>query len=586
MPGTSDKVKNILKAAGSVKMDMGANVKDGENIEASGTIVTDNGLLDFEGVASSIRNGLPKINVTLKGEDVGLGQFLDTGKLGNISFNLEANLEGIDRNAEGKVVFTSDAFEVMGKHFSNAEVIVEKSKDDVDLKLETSADGMELDMAAFCRLAGKKSEVNTDINISGFTPADFGINGSLADCTISTKIEAHALGNSADNLLGSLRVSDLTVYNTAKDKLHLSELNVSIDSIGSPESVKERKLTLTSDWVDGRIEGYVKPGTVAKEIKKILSSVLPTMIPPESLLTATEDDCNDFKFNFNIKGVEDPYIFFNTPVRPLSDIPVSGAVNVRQGKLGIDLNTPHLLQGKNKLIRDVLFSFSADSYLGMAKTNLGAIYPTKKGDAQIAADLYASADEVRVDVGFNPTMESRVKGSISFISTFNKIADPFNPKGEIAVHTEMLPSTITIRDKTWQVADSKIDYMGKKVSVSKFRISHDDQFVAIDGIASESPNDKIKVKLNDIDLEYIFNILNINYVSFGGMATGEVEGSMLLAKRPTAHTDFLRVKDLSYNGAVLGDGDLASEYDSYSQKVGIYAVIRDPLTRKRKASVA
>lgn len=589
IPGISDKVKNLLNAAGSVKIDMDARIKDGDNIDASGTIVTDNGLLDFEGTVYSLKTKLPKINVTLQGDDVGLGQFLDTEKLGNTSFNMEAQLVGIDKKAEGKVVFTSDAFDIMGKHLSKAEIIVDKKKEDVDIKLETSGDDMHLDMAAIGRIAGINSEVKTDINIHGFTPSDFGIKGKIADCSISTNLQAHARGNNADNLLGSLKISDLTIYNSGKDKLTLSELDVKIDSIGSSDiggkSVVERKLTLTSDWIDGKVEGYVNPGTVAKEIKKILSSVLPTLIPSESLLGETEYDYNDFKFDFKIKGVAEPYIFFNTPVRPLSDIPVSGEVDTRHGKLGFELNTPHLLQGKNKLIRDIALSFSADSYLGMAKTNLGAIYPTKKGEAQIAADLYASADKVRVDIGFNPTMESRVKGNISLISFFDKIADPFNPKGEIAVHTEMLPSTITISDKTWQMADSRIDYSGKKVSVSNFRISHDDQFIAIDGIASESPNDKIKVKLNDIDLEYIFNILNINYVSFGGMATGEVEGSMLLAKRPVAYTDFLRVKDLSYNGAVLGDGDLASEYDSDSQKVGIYAVIRDPLTRKRKASV-
>ncbi|MDE6632245.1 MAG: translocation/assembly module TamB, partial [Muribaculaceae bacterium] len=58
-----------------------------------------------------------------------------------------------------------------------------------------------------------------------------------------------------------------------------------------------------------------------------------------------------------------------------------------------------------------------------------------------------------------------------------------------------------------------------------------------------------------------------------------------LTKNLEAQTEFLRVKGLSYNGAVLGDADLASEYDVSAQKVGIYGVIRDPLTRERRASV-
>ncbi len=589
IPGINDKVKKIMEAAGNVRMYIEAKMKNGEDIAASGTILTDNGFLDFEGNAASIKSNLPKINLIAQGEEIGLGEFLDTDKLGELSFHLEADVEGIGKKSDGKVVFTSDAFEVMGNHFSNIDLSLEKKNDDVDFKFVASDNVMQLGMDAFCHIAGKNSIATAEIDISGFNPSDYGIKGKMADCNISTHLQTNIKGNNADNILGILDISDLTIIKTSKEKLHLSDLTVDIDSIGSSQeedkNLMKRKLTLTSDWIDGNIEGYVKPATVGKEIKKMISMVLPTLVPSDPLSSLAEDAQNDFIFNVNIKGVSDPYIFFNTPIRPLSDIPVNGTVDARTGKMSLGLNTPYMLQGKNKLISDIMFSLAVDSHLGMAKTNLGAIYPAKKGDAQIAADIYAAEDKVRVDIGFNPTMDSRVKGSVSLESSFAKVADPFNPKGEIAVHTEILPSAITISDKAWHVADSRIDYSGKKISVNNFRISHEDQFINIDGIASDSPKDKIKVKLNDIDLEYIFNLLNINYVSFGGMATGEVEGSMLLAKRPAAHTDYLRVKDLSYNGAVLGDGDLASEYDSNSQKVGIYAVIRDPLTRKRRASV-
>ncbi|MDE6511679.1 MAG: translocation/assembly module TamB, partial [Muribaculaceae bacterium] len=161
----------------------------------------------------------------------------------------------------------------------------------------------------------------------------------------------------------------------------------------------------------------------------------------------------------------------------------------------------------------------------------------------------------------------------------------FHHNGVLGVSLEVLPSSIVIGDKAWSIANGSLDYSGKRVSISNFLISHDDQYVKISGVASESTGDMVKVNLNDIDLEYIFNILNINYVSFGGMATGEVVGSRLLTKTPDARTEFLRVKGLSYNGAELGDGDLASEFDAGEKKVGIYGVIRDPLTRERRASI-
>lgn len=589
IPGISETAKRIMTAAGKIRLDLNATMRNGEDIETQGNIETDNGLLDFAGSAKSILTRRPKINISAGAQDIDFGKFLGTEMLGPASFELEADIVGMDKNAEGTVILTSDGFELMHNRFTDLELNLEKANEDIDLTLQTAGNGMKLDLDGFLSLAGKNSELEADMMVEGFNPSQFGLKGKMADFTVSTRLRANTRGNNADNIRGNLKLSNLTLARPDDEKLKLSELYINIDSIGSEQingrPVTERKLTLKSDWIDGDISGIMMPGKLAAEIKRMFSSVMPSLLTSSPLSAEGDSGQNDFKFDLNIKGESAPYNFFNLPVRPLADIPVSGLMNTREGKLQLDLQTPHLLQGKNKLIGDVRLSLNLDSHLKMAKMNAGGIYPTKKGDAQLDADIYATEDKMRMNIGVNPTLASKVKGNILLESSFSKIQDPMNPAGEMAVHVDILPSTFMVSDKGWDIADGKIDYSGKRISVSNFRISHDDQYINIDGTASESPNDKITVKLNDIDLEYIFNLLNINYVQFGGMATGEVEGSQLLTKRPKAQTQYLHVKDLSYNGAVLGDGDLASDYDVREQKVGIYAVIRDPLTRKFRASV-
>ena len=236
-------------------------------------------------------------------------------------------------------------------------------------------------------------------------------------------------------------------------------------------------------------------------------------------------------------------------------------------------------------MRDIALNVDLDSYLGMGKASAGLIFPAKKGDAELQAEIYAARDKVSVNLDINPTLESVVKGGVALAASFSRRPDPFHHAGALDVRLDVLPSSISVNDKVWLIADGSMDYSGKRISIRNFLISHDDQYVMIDGTASEDPADIVKVKLNDIDLEYIFNILNINYVTFGGMASGEVVGGALLTKAPQARTEFLRVKGLSYNGAVIGDGDIASDYDAVGQKVGIFAVVRDPLTRERRASI-
>ena len=127
----------------------------------------------------------------------------------------------------------------------------------------------------------------------------------------------------------------------------------------------------------------------------------------------------------------------------------------------------------------------------------------------------------------------------------------------------------------WSVGESTIVYADNQIDVSGFSIAHADQFVTIGGTASADPEKEILVRLRDIDLDYIFDTLNINYVSFGGHATGEAVGRGLLSHHPEAFTRWLDVKDLSYNHAVLGDGKLRGDFDAASKRVGIYADISE-----------
>lgn len=586
--GISDKGKKIIETSERIKIDLEGNLKKGNGVDAKGMITTGLGNFEFIASGSKLRSSRPTFSLQGKATDIEFDKLLATDKMGKSSFDVDAEISGLDRNADGYLLLTSKECHVMGNIFSDVALDFKKSNADVDMNLAVSSDKIDVDFVAIAHLAGENTKIQADVSLSGFNPSDFGIRGKMSECELSGNLSATTFGNNIDNVIGVLELSDFSIARSDGSKLSLKNLKVDIDSLQTKTadecSSLRRDISLTSDWINARIEGDIHPSTLGKEFKRMFGKVFPTFASNPSI----NEECpanNDFTFDVSIKGISTPYIFFDTPVCPLTDIPIRGAVDMKQGKLMLKTNTPHLQQGKNKLIRDLDFSLDIDSFLGMAKVQTGLIFPAKKGDVELAADIYAVHDKLNINIGFNPTMESVLKGGLAMDASFSRLPDPYKSEGALAVRVGILPSSISISDKTWSIANGTIDYSGKRIGVDNFIISHDDQFVKIEGIASERDNDFVNVKLNDIDLEYIFNILNINYVSFGGMATGEVIGSRLLTNKPMARTESLHVKDLSYNGAVLGDGDLASEYDTAEQKVGIYGVIRDPLTRERRASV-
>ncbi|MDE6560045.1 MAG: translocation/assembly module TamB [Muribaculaceae bacterium] len=579
----------IIESLGNVAIDIEGKLMDGNIADAQGRINTESGNIEFTASGSRLASGRPTLSIKANAENLELDKLLSSNKLGKATFSIEGETTGLDKNADGYVSLKSEECEVMGNLLTGVDLELRKNKDAVDLDLYLATDVMELNLDAGAEISGKNSNMQAEMLISGFNPSDFGLKGKMADSNISGRISANTKGNNLDNATGTIELSDLMLERNDGNKLQLKELTVSVDSLTSlsadDEAINKRLINLKSDWFDARVSGEIYPSTLLKELKGMIESVMPSIGVTDAHIPDEKAASNAFDFDINIKGVATPYAFFNTPVRPLTNIPLYGSFDLKQGKAFVKISTPHLQQGKNKLIRNVDVSFDIDSFLGMAKVNAGLIFPAKKGDVEIAADIYAMRDKINLNLGLNPSMESVLKGGISLEAALARYPHPLKPEGELAVRVDILPSAITISDKTWSIANGAIDYSGKRIDVSNFLISHDDQYVRIEGTASENDEDAVLVKLNDIDLEYIFNVLNINYVSFGGMATGEVIGRRLLTKDLEARTEFLHVKDLSYNGAILGDGDLASDYDIAQQKVGIYGVIRDALTRERRVSV-
>ena len=90
---------------------------------------------------------------------------------------------------------------------------------------------------------------------------------------------------------------------------------------------------------------------------------------------------------------------------------------------------------------------------------------------------------------------------------------------------------------------------------------------------SKNPADELALSIKDIDLDYIFETLNISNVQFGGRATGTFLASNLFTGAPRLETPDLKVKNIKYNGALMGDADIESHWDNENQSVAINADI-------------
>ncbi|MDE5870484.1 MAG: hypothetical protein K2H22_00850, partial [Muribaculaceae bacterium] len=482
IPNFSEKGRRIVQSIGRVTVGLEGNVKAGDMVEAKGFVTTSVGSLDFNGSVNHLLSKRPRFVISAEADDVELDMLIGTDKVGKVSASLDADVTGIDRNVEGHLTLKSDECMVLGNMLTGIDLELNKSNEDIDLMFEAGTREMTLSLDSEVRMADAFTRIDAEIELAGFNPSDFGVKGQMADSDISATLSAHTVGDSADNLTGMISLKDLHIVNAQGKTLDLSELKVSIDTLNSKSQDKdadylsnpsERAIQIKSDWLDADITGNIYPSSLAKEMKGMIGAVFPVLMSSSIGFNEEHTAKNDFRFDFNIKGASAPYTFFDTPVRPLTDIPIRGYVNSAEGKVALSVSTPYLQQGKNKLIRDMDLRLDMDAFLGMAKVNTGLIFPAKKGDAEIAAEIYAMSDKVNVNIGINPTLEGVVKGGLSLVATFSRIPDPFKPDGELAARIDILPSTVIVNDKSWLIADGGMDYSNKRVAIDNFLISHD-----------------------------------------------------------------------------------------------------------------
>ncbi|MDE6272712.1 MAG: translocation/assembly module TamB domain-containing protein [Muribaculaceae bacterium] len=431
-------------------------------------------------------------------------------------------------------------------------------------------------------MAGADSELSLVGDIENLRPGV--INGILEtlsddnalygrkDFIASGSVDMRLRGNNPDNLEGEIGLNDLHFRDVASGKsLNLDNLEI-IASIEDGED-PYRNYSIISDWIEGGISGRFRPSRVPKVIHGMLSETYPTLIKAPSGWEKMRYD-DDFVFDFTIKRHGEWAQFLNLPIDLLYEAEVKGEFNGSDQTLTASVSAPYIQQGKDKLIRKSCVN--ATLCEGSGNINFNTVVPTKKGDLEILGNISSVNGEFGLSLDFNPDKTTSFYGCLDMAASVHNPVTPLKGK---EVKVRILPSTLYLNHAAWNVAEALLSYYptpdGPRAEIKGFSVSHDNQFVTISGSASTSPDDEVLAILNEVDLDYIFDTLNINYVKFGGQATGEAIGRGLLSKNIQAETKSLHVKDLSYNGAILGDGELHGDFDISRKRIGIRADISE-----------
>lgn len=562
-----DKVRNILAAAGSVSLNLSGSISMPDlSAQGDGILSSRAGNLDFSLDASGFRS-TPSVRGRLSAENLALGSLLSDDTWGNVTLDAQGDVRIDGRNTSGRLDLSVPSIAYRGRTVTNIKALAEKNASTAMLHLVVSDPEFSVSADAEATLAGAASSVTADAVVDNFRISDFHYVPALGNGSLSGSLSLNLSGNNVDNICGDLAVSDLSLTDSSKGPLSLSNLTVSAKI---PES-GERSLTLDSDWLNFRIYGDFIPSLLPGYISDMLASAIPSLVDRDILPAPRAGETMRGDFALTVYKDTQLREWLQLPVEWFSDVTVEGDFDSNPGSFHLHTSLPYLLQGKDKLIRDTSLAVTLEPERGYAGITAGTLYPTKKGDLRLDLNLSALNDNMTLAVDFNKGLKTSFYGNMLLGARFSREAPGAPPAADVHV----FPSVLFLNKAEWRLAASDIRYREGLVTVDGFNLGHDNQHVIIGGTAGASPDDVLRVDLANIDIQYIFDTLNINYVNFGGIATGEVVASGVLSGNPVAKTTVLKIKDLKYNNSLLGDGDMSAGWDNAQKCVRFCADIAE-----------
>ena len=486
--GSKVKIPKEVLRLGNIYYKGVASGKGKSQIETKGVLRTDAGNVEID----AHQNG-KQLYAKVDTKGINLGKILDNAKLGIIAAHIIAQGTKEHLVAKGEIPL----FDFNNYRFSNIRLDGSYNKGLIDGLASIADPNINLQVAG--KYSIPKKQYEAQLNLAHLQPTVLGV-------------------KMADN-----------IYT-------LNDIRVSAKNEGA-----DSYLDLEAPFANIHVKGQYDYGTLVQTMTNMLASKLPTL---PGIGKTSNKARNNFSIEAEIASTEILQRMLGVPL----DI---------QQPLVIDGNISDLDRSVNLTAQLPAFSYNGSDYSG-GSLQMNTEGDTLKVDAHIKTGAAgstsptlhvkaAAADNtLMASLGYNNHSKSLpIHGALNAEAQFYK-----NTNNVSTAHVDIKPSVIHIGEKPWKVHPADITYSKNHLEIENFEVSHGDQHVAVNGLATPNKEDSIVAQLKDVDVEYILNLVNFHSVDFSGKASGKAIVKSIF-NDPDAYAK-LDIKDFEFEHGPMG----------------------------------
>ena len=528
----------------------------GSDLSTRGVLRTDAGEVNL-GVG--IRNGLFSGQIETNKFD--LKRILDNNDFGFIGthVDVDGNLKALGGNKKDFVSVKGTISNIDYKAYTYNDIHLDGTyqNETFDGALNINDPNGAVDIKGIFKTTLKEPVVNIHADVKNLDLAAMKITEQWKGKRLSAKIDADFGGSSLNKANGVLNIEDFMI-DSKEDSYQLEKLNI---EAGNHDG--ERLTKLSSDFAEITIRGDYDYKTLLKSLANHVANKLPTM---PGLPDVKSVNKNNFTISASISKTDWLQSMFGIPVILHEPMYLYGRVNDQKQDLNIECSIPSVSYDGSRY-EDARVSITSPNDTLHADVFVKKIMDNgHKFSLNVAAN--AHDNQLSTLIHFNNHRKHAFKGSIDAVAQF------FNDnQGKATAHVNVNESEILVNDTIWTVQPSDIIYTSKNIVIDHFAISHHKQHLIISGLATQNNSDSLIVDLQDVDVNYLTNLVNFHAVEFGGLATGRACVKSAF-DNPSAYANLI-VNHFTFENGRMGTLHADVEWNKEEKQIDIKAIADD-----------
>ena len=494
----------------------------------------------------------------MQASDVNLRQLLNDEHFGILATDIKVSGSLAKHQEKIYVNGIVNQFEYNHYLYQNIKVDGGYAQNEINGKLSIDDPNATIDVEGHVLTANNNKDIELKAFLRNFSPQATHLSEQWKDARFSADIETTLRGTNLNDAKGYFHITDFSMKS--------SEKNYELDDLQIQTGFDEQThyMLMNSDFAQVEIRGDFDYQTLTQSFTNFLASQMPTL---PGLPQVNPNTQNNFNIHAVISKSDWLQQLLNVPLAIKQPVTLEGFVNDNMRDINLECHLPSFYYNESGY-QDGHMVFNTPGDTLSLDVNITKIMDNGN-HFELGLKGKAHNNHLVSSFSWDNHAKDRMSGVLNSTANFFT-----TPSGQQVAFFGIAPSHINIHNTLWTAEPCAISYSKNRLEINELNIHNDNQYLMVDGTASESNSDSLVVNLHDVDVAYILELVNFDAVSFSGLATGQAIVKGIFGNELQANGD-ITVNQFKFENGRMGTLDAHVNWNTEKEQIDIHAIADD-----------